>query len=130
RMGVGELGRVKINYWVADPASRTKTGPPIRDWRDVLRNWVDPDKTVIMTLDGQTHAEESRAIITGTHSAKLWAVGKYMVVQIDCNGLVPQARYELFTSTREHAKETPVKQMIVEELVRRLSFDTKLADLN
>jgi hypothetical protein len=122
RSGVGELGRVKITYWVADPAGRPS--------QDVLRNWVDPDKTILMTLDGQTHAEESRAIITGQNGAKLWAVGRYMVVQIDCNGLDPRAKYELFTSTREHAKETPVKKMILEELVRRLSFDTKLQDLN
>jgi hypothetical protein len=122
RTGIGELGRVKINYWVVNPAGRSS--------QDVLRSWVDPDKTILMTLDGQTHAEESRAIITGQNGAKLWAVGRYMVVQIDCNGLDPRAKYELFTSTREHAKETPVKKMILEELVRRLGFDTKLQDLN
>jgi hypothetical protein len=122
RTGIADLGRVKITYWVADPAGRTS--------QDVLRNWVDPDKTILMTLDGQTHAEESRAIITGQHGAKLWAVGRFMVVQIDCNGLDPRAKYEMFTSTREHAKETPIKKMILEELVRRLSFDTKLQELN
>ena len=73
---------------------------------------------------------ESRAIITGQNGAKLWAVGRYTVVQIDCNGLDPRAKYEMFTSTREHAKETPIKKMILEELVRRLSFDTKLQELN
>ena len=122
RTGVGELGRVRITYWVADPAGRPS--------QDVLRNWVDPDKTILMTLDGQTHAEESRAIVTGQHGAKLWAVGRFMVVQIDCNGLDPRAKYEMFTSTREHAKETPIKKMILEEIVRRLSFDTKLQQLN
>ena len=122
RTGVGELGRVKITYWVVNPAGRSS--------QDVLRSWVDPDKTILMTLDGQTHAEESRAIITGQNGAKLWAVGRYMIVQVDCNGLDPRAKYELFTSTREHAKETPVKKMILEEIVRRLSFDTKLQDLN
>ena len=121
-MGTGDLGRVKIKYWVADPGGRAAN--------DVLRNWVDPDKTIIMTLDGQTHAEESRAIVTGRNGAKLWAVGRYTVVQIDCNSLDPKAKYEMFTSTREHAKETPIKKMILEELVRRLSFDTKLRDLN
>jgi hypothetical protein len=122
RTGLANLGRVKITYWVADPAGRSSS--------DVLRNWVDPDKTILMTLDGQTHAEESRAIITGQHGAKLWAVGRYMVIQIDCNGLDPRAKYELFTSTREHAKETPIKKMILEELVRRLNLDTKLQNLN
>jgi len=122
RTGVGELGRVRIRYWVVDPAGRPSN--------DVLRNWVDPDKTILLTLDGQTHAEESRAIVTGQNGAKLWAVGRYMVVQIDCNELDPRAKYEMFTSTREHAKETPVKKMILEELVRRLSFDTKLQELN
>ncbi|MFA6130588.1 MAG: hypothetical protein WC731_06375 [Candidatus Omnitrophota bacterium] len=122
RTGVVNLGKVRINYWVADPKGRTS--------QDVLRNWVDPDKTIVMTLDGQTHAEESRTIITGQRGAKLWAAGRFMVVQIDCNDLDPRAKYELFTSTREHAKETPIKKMILEELVRRLSFDTKLQDLN
>ncbi|HEY9285352.1 MAG TPA: hypothetical protein VIP46_18005 [Pyrinomonadaceae bacterium] len=122
RTGVGELGRVRIRYWVVDPARRSSN--------DVLRNWVDPDKTILLTLDGQTHAEESRAIVTGQSGAKLWAVGRYMVVQIDCNELDPRAKYEMFTSTREHAKETPIKKMILEELVRRLSFDTKLQELN
>lgn len=130
RTGIGELGRVIINYWVADPIKRTNDGQTVRNWRDVLRNWVDPDKTVIMTLDGQTHAEESRAIVAGTRGAKLWAVGKYMVVQINCDGLDPRAKYELFSSTREHAKETPIKQMIMDELIRRLSADQKLQDLN
>ncbi len=122
RTGMGELGRIKITYWVADPGDRRS--------QDVLRNWVDPDKTILMTLDGQTHAEESRAIVTGQSGAKLWAVGRSMVVQIDCNALDPRAKYEMFTSTREHAKETPIKKMILEELVRRLSFDTKLQGLN
>jgi hypothetical protein len=122
RTGVGDIGRVKITYWVADPDGRTS--------QNVLRNWVDPDKTILMTLDGQTHAEESRAIITGQNGAKLWAVGRYMVVQIDCNDLDPRAKYEMFTSTREHAKETPIKKMILEEMVRRLSFDSRLQDLN
>jgi hypothetical protein len=122
RTGIGELGRVKINYWVVDPAGRTS--------HNVLRNWVDPEKTILMTLDGQTHAEESRAIITGQKGAKLWAAGRYMIVQIDCSDLDARAKYEMFTSTREHAKETPIKKMILEELVARLSFDTKLQDLN
>jgi hypothetical protein len=73
---------------------------------------------------------ESRAIITGQNGAKLWAVGRDAVVQIDCNGLDPRAKYEMFTSTREHAKEAPIKKMLLEELVRRLSFDTKLQELN
>lgn len=122
RAGIGEIGRVKITYWVVDPAGHSAT--------DVLRTWVDPEKTILMTLDGQTHAEESRAIITGHRGAKLWAVGRSMVVQIDCDSLDAKAKYEMFTSTREHAKETPIKRMILEELVRRLGFDQKLQDLN
>ena len=134
RVGTIKLGRVSFNYWVADPKGRkSKEGKSKeRKPQDVIRSWVDPDKTIIMTLDGQTHAEESASYVTGSgpRSAKLWAVGKYMVVQIDCNGLNPVAKYEMFTSTREHAKETPIKKMILEELVRRLQLDKKLSELN
>lgn len=122
REGAVSLGRVTFNYWVADPKGRKP--------HDVIRSWVDPDKTIIMTMDGQTHAEESTSYVTGQRGAKLWAAGKYMVVQVDCNGLHPRAKYEMFTSTREHAKETPLKKMILEELVRRLQLDPKLQDLN
>jgi hypothetical protein len=122
RIGIGELGKVKMIWWVADPAGHAA--------QNVVSNWADPDKPILLTLDGQTHAEESRAIITGQTGAKLWAVGKCMVVQIDCNELDPKAKYEMFTSTREHAKETPIKKMILEELVRRLGFDKKLQELN
>jgi hypothetical protein len=122
RVGVGDLGKVKYTWWVVDPASRRS--------EDVVRNWVDPNKTILMTLDGQTHSEEARAIITGQRGANLWAVGRYMIVQIDCGDLDPKAKYEMFTSTREHSKETPIKKMILEELVRRLGFDKKLEQLN
>ena len=122
RVGAGHLGRVKIKYWVADPGGRTA--------RTAMKNWIDPNKTILMTLDGQTHAEETRSIITGQSGAKLWAVGKYMVVQIDCDELDAKAKYEMFTSTREHAKETPIKRMILDELVRRLSYDERLQELN
>jgi hypothetical protein len=122
RIGRVPLGSVRITYWVADPKGRKP--------HDVVRSWVDPDKTILLTLDGQTHAEESSSYITGQRGAKLWAAGKYMVVQIDCNGLHPRAKYEMFTSTREHAKETPIKKMILDELVRRLELDQKLKDLN
>lgn len=130
RIGTVALGRVRFNYWVADPHARRPSDTAVRSAENVLSSWVDPNKTVIMTLDGQTHAEESRAIVTGQHGAKLWAVGRYMVVQVDCNELDPRAKYEMFTSTREHAKETPVKRMILEELIRRLKLDTKLQELN
>lgn len=122
RVGRTELGKVKLTYWVIEPAGRSSN--------NVLRSWVDPEKTILMTLDGQTHAEESRSIVTGSTGAKLWAVGKFMIVQIDCNDLNAQAKYELFTSTREHAKETPIKKMILDELVRRLGFDKRLEELN
>lgn len=122
REGEGEIGQVRINYWVIDPAGRTP--------RDTVKHFVDPEKNILMTLDGQTHAEESRAIIGGSTGAGLWAVAKYMVVQIDCNDLDPRAKYELFTSTREHAKETPIKKYILEELVRRVTLDERLQELN
>jgi hypothetical protein len=122
RLGVGPLGRVKITYWVLEPAGRSTT--------DALRSFVDPDKTILMTLDGQTHAEESRSIVTGQTGAQLWAVGRYMVVQIDCTELTPRAKYELFTSTREHAKDTAIKKMIFDEVIRRLSYDARLKELN
>jgi hypothetical protein len=122
REGVADLGQVRITYWVIEPGTRSSS--------DVLKNYVDPEKTVIFTLDGQTHAEESRSIVVGQTGAKLWAVGKYMIVHVDCNALDPRAKYEMFTSTREHVKDTPIRDMVMDELVRRLKLDKKLEELN
>ncbi|MBA3464253.1 MAG: hypothetical protein H0T46_30135 [Deltaproteobacteria bacterium] len=122
REGSGDLGQVQITYWVVDPNGRSSS--------DALKNYVDPNKTVIFSLDGQTHAEESRSIVAGATGAKLWAVGKYTIVHIDCNGLDPRAKYEMFTSTREHVKDTPIRDMVIDELVRRLKLDKKLEELN
>ncbi|NJL71535.1 MAG: hypothetical protein HC888_07905 [Candidatus Competibacteraceae bacterium] len=105
RTGVADLGQARITYWVIDPADRSAN--------EAIKNFVDPSKSILFTLDGQTHAEESRAIVTGQRGAKLWAVGQYMIVHVDCDELDPRAKYEMFTSTREHVKDTPIRSMIM-----------------
>lgn len=129
RDGVVDLGQVRFEWWVTIPDD--STGP-----HEALRGYVDPAKPVLITLEGQTHGMESRSLICAASSsgvnggAGLWAVGKRMVVHINCDGLDQRARYELFTSTREHLKENPLKRRILDELIHRLKRDDVLTRIN
>jgi hypothetical protein len=129
RVGHGELGQVIFTWWVAE-AGTYKSSDKERFVRDVIRNWVKPERPILFTLDGQTHSEEPKWYITTKDGAGLWTVGQFMVVHIDCDGLSRQAKYEMFTSTREALKETEIKDMILDELIRRLRLDRKLTELN
>ncbi len=129
--GVQDAGQVVFTWWAADRGVY-KSNQEERKDSDVVRNWITPDRPILVTVDGQTHSEESRWHITSTdkRAAGLWAIGKLMVVHIDCDGLSNLAKYNVFTSTREAMKETPLKDMIMEDLVRRLKLDKTLKRQN
>lgn len=118
------VGSARFRIFVVDPAKSSGKR------HDALKNNCDPNRPIIFTLDGQNHAEEQLALLTSAEYAGLYGVGRWMVVQVNCDGLSTRAKYELFTSTREHTKDGPIKKMIVDELVRRLKQNGELQELN
>lgn len=126
-----DLGEVVFRWFVTSNTKITRKGDESdRPATDAIKNLADPLRPIHFTLDGQTHAEEQRQYITADKFAGLDAVGKYMVVQVDCTGLTMRGRYELFPSTRERLKECALKDEIIRELIRRLKIDTTLEALN
>lgn len=125
REGEIEPGHVVLEGWVIKPKSPDKQ-------LDAIRAFANPYHPIILTVDGQTHAEEARALLTGSPSqggAGYWAVGRAMFIHLGCDGLDPRARYELFTSSREQLKNNRVKDYLLKELVHRLKMDERLRAL-
>jgi len=123
-----DIGTVRFAYWVMCDQKR-KEGET-RPSQDAVKNFADPFNPIMFTLDGQNHGEEPRALITAERHAGLWSVGKWTIVQVDCNDLHPRAVYDLFTSTRERTKDTPIKKMIEDALVSWLANDEQLQEWN
>jgi hypothetical protein len=130
--GVADAGYVTMTAWAIDPRKYDETGTltEISDRGDVLKNYVNPNKPILFTLDGQTHDEKSLTYITNPDSgAGLWRIGQYMVVQVDCAGLTRDGRFELFNALRDATKKTPLERKIMEEIVYRLKNTPKFQQL-
>lgn len=126
--GTVDMGTVRFKFWVLN--SKRMDGRT-RDQHDTLKSFVDPNRPIIFSLDGQNHAEIPRSLLTAEKvGAGLFAVGLWMVVQVDCNDIHPRVKYELFTSTRERLKKTPIKDTIIKRLLGWISNDSGLRAIN
>ncbi|MBI3648453.1 MAG: hypothetical protein HY240_06885 [Actinobacteria bacterium] len=115
-------GSVVFNYWVLQrPADSTKTSDP-------AAGYVEARTAVSMTLFGQRQDTESRAWIKD--NAMLPFLYKNMVVQIDSDALLPIAKREVFTTTRERGTKSELLNRIYEHLASVLRNDDKLKTLN
>ena len=117
---IGDFGRIGIEYWVLErPTSRNKRPSAA---------FVNPGKPIILTINGQDHAELSHVLIR--KEAELPYLTQRIICHIDCNSLTPRAKRILFVSNREDARRGMVLEMIERELVRALKSDDDLTRLN
>lgn len=117
---LGDYGRIGIEYWVLER--------PTKENRDPIRAFVKPSKPIILTLNGQNHAELSRLLIK--KDADLPYLTQRLICHVDCNSLSPAAKRALFASTREDARRGIVLDLIQQELVKALKSDDELTRLN
>jgi len=129
---VDKMGTIKIKVWVIGRDQRDRKNE-LKDTeraavKDAVKNYMHQELPIHFNLDGQNHAEGPRAWLTNqTEGAGLYAVGGWMMVQVICDDLHPMARHELFTSTRDRMKATPVQKEIFNAIVHCLKQDTILA---
>lgn len=116
-VNLGEHGSIGIEYWVLE--SSHKTAPN--------KSFVAGTKPIVLTINGQTHAEWSASILR--KDAELLHLASRMVVHLDCNQLSFDARRVLFVSNREESRKGQVQNMILQELLGALKSDEKLAEL-
>ncbi len=119
-VSLGDFGNVRFEYWVLERSTRANKRPSAA--------FVNPSRPIILTLNGQNHAELVVSIVR--KEAELPYLSQRLIVHVDCDSLTPVAKRALFASSREDARRGVVLQLIHDELVRILKSDDELARLN
>lgn len=119
-VSLGDFGRVGIEYWVLEPPSQGNKRPSAA--------FVNPTKPIILTLNGQNQGEFSQILIR--KDAELPFLGQRLICHIDCNGLSPTSKRQLFVSNREAQREVKVRELIQQEVIKALRSDDVLKRLN
>ncbi|MBI5099020.1 MAG: ATP-binding protein [Nitrospirae bacterium] len=119
-VSLGDFGRIGIEYWLLQP--------PDKDNKNPIAAFVNPKKPLILTLNGQNHAELSKSFIV--KDAELPYLGQRLICHVDCNSLTPSAQRALVSSTREAARHGFVLDIIQRELISALKSDDELLRLN
>jgi hypothetical protein len=116
-----DLGKFEINYWVLQrPPGSTSTSDP-------TASYVGVDSAVTMTLSGQRQDGESRTWLR--NRTELPFLVRNLIVQIDVDQLSPIAKRELFSSTRERAVDSDLRERIYAEVALVLKQDSELRRL-
>ena len=89
-----------------------------------IRNYIFASKPVIITYNGQKQGELSNSIIKD--ELKLPYLDKFIVVQVDCDGLDAEDKRHLFATTREQLKETSILDKLKGAVVQILKSDENL----
>ncbi|MCL4510450.1 MAG: hypothetical protein M1470_05210 [Bacteroidetes bacterium] len=118
--GIGDFGRIGIEYWVLERPSSANKKPSA--------SFVNPAKPIVLTLNGQNHAELPQSVIR--KDAELTFLGQRLICHIDCNNLTAAGKRSLFVSNREGARRGVVYDLIQQEVVRVLKSDDELIRLN
>lgn len=113
-----DYGLIGIEYWVLE---QKKDKYP-------TRAFIDPDKPIVLTLNGQNQCELSRTVIR--KYAELPFLQYRLICHIKCDALSPDAKRALFTSTREQARDSVVLRRIQSEIISTLKSDEDLDRLN
>ena len=111
---LGDFGRIGIEYWVLEEQN--------------IRAYVDPRKTIILTLNGQNQAEISSSLVR--KKADLLYLVKRLIIHVQCDNLTHDAKRILFVSTREDVRTGVVIELIKNEIISALKSDQELERLN
>lgn len=112
---------VKANYWVIRQKEDGSSTQPIDAY-------VDPYRPVAYTYFGQTHGTDERRFIT--ERLQLPYLAKFLIIQVELDNLIPQARRDLLSSTRDRLKRVPFYNQMREALCDALAADEELRRLN
>ena len=114
---IGDYGMVGIEYWVLQGNTKRPSA-----------SFVNPSKPIILTVNGQSHAELSQVLVR--KGAELPYLRQRLICHVDCNKLTPDAKRVLFVSNREEVRRGQVYTCIEEEIIRVLKSDDDLRRLN
>jgi hypothetical protein len=117
---LGDFGKIGIEYWLLKRSEEKSKVPS--------NAFVDSRRPVILTHNGQNQGELPVSLIR--RSADLPYLRNRLICHINCDRLSPEAKRQLFASTREQSREGYLLSRIEEELVSALKADDELRRLN
>ncbi len=112
---------VKVNYWVVRSKDDAGSGQPIDAY-------VDPYQPIAYTYFGQAHGTDERRFTA--ERLQLPYLAKFLIIQVELDHLLPAARRELLSSTRDRLKRTPFFYEMRERICAALAEDEELIRLN
>lgn len=112
---------VKVNYWVVRSKDDGGSAQPI----DV---YVDPYQPIAYTYFGQTHGTDERRFTA--ERLQLPYLAKFLIIQVELDHLLPGARRDLLSTTRDRLKRTPFFFEMRERICAALAEDDELIRLN
>lgn len=112
---------VKVNYWVVRSKNDGGSSQPIDAY-------VDPYQPIAYTYFGQTHGTDERRFTS--ERLQLPYLAKFLIIQVELDHLLPAARRELLSSTRDRLKRTPFFFEMRERICAALAEDDELIRLN
>lgn len=95
---------------------------------DYLENFASFEKPFMLTLNGQTHGEISKHLLT--HDVGFSALNKRFFAIVDLDEASWEAKTNLFSSTRESVRQTPDLVKLKSRIVATLQSDPLLQELN
>lgn len=117
----GSRSAVRVHYWVVRESEDGKSKRPI----DV---YVDPYRPVAYTYFGQTHGTDDQRFTSDRLGLPYLA--KFLILQVELDGLAPVARRELLSSTRDRLKQSALTEEMRGLIATALSNDPELVRLN
>lgn len=106
-------GSVNIRWWVLTADGENSKGR--------ISNYVMPSAPIVVTYNGQKQGTFPNTVIKD--DLKLPYLDRYIVVHVDCDKLDADSRRQLFPTTREALRDTPIGDDL-----RRLVLDTLAGD--
>ncbi len=113
-------GAITLKWWVLSPEGEKA--------RDRAKQYVMASKPIIITYNGQKQGDFPNTVIKD--ELKLPYLDRYLIVHLDCDKLDAESRRQLFPTTRESIRDTPIGDDLRRLVVETLSEDEDLKRLD
>lgn len=125
-VSLGDHGDIGVEYWVLARPEVQKGKKPNKP----SRNYVDDARPIVLSHNGQNQGEFSGRLISKEADLPFLQTQGRLIVHVNCDRLSPTAKRQLFSSTREQAREGYVQSAIQDEVLKLLASDDELKRLN
>lgn len=113
-------GTVSLKWWVLSAEGDNARGR--------LTQYVMVSKPIIVTYNGQKQGDFPNTLIKD--ALRLPYLDRYLIVHVDCDKLDAESRRQLFPTTREALRDTPIGDELRRLVVETLAGDEELKRLD